>query len=317
MAVRRLAGLVAVAGILLSAPALATAQGALTPDGPATVRGNYFGPYSLEGRPPEVVVGWSATVGPGGNAGPVRLRVLRPGDRGTVVGSGPLEWLPAIPGTYRFGLNPGIPYDYRDAGLALDQQVGGHAIVERHAPQPERGRYDDPAQLYALDIFRPPLADSASDVEHSERRLGEQLLVRPTIERDLDRDRLGDETQDSGDLRLLDAWVAESRGRKMLIGARVRNVGGTVRHLPYIAGPISFFQSWGCEPPPGSAWASGAAGRCWRRALRRISRCGLPSGRAPSWSGSRSPPKGLTPIRPTTSARWRRGCGCAPSTAAG
>ena len=263
MAVHRLVGLVAVAGALGAVPA--AAQGALTPDGPATVRGNYFGPHTYEPPLNGVLVGWSVTVGPGGNAGPVRLRVLRPGDRGTVVGSGPLEWLPATPGTHRFGLNPGIPYDYRDEGLALDQQVGAHAIVERHAPQPERGRLADPAQLHALDVFRPPLAESASGVEYSERRLGEQLLVRPTIERDLDRDRLGDETQDSGDLRLRDAWVAERKGRKMLIGARVRNVGNTVRHLPHIVAPPAW-RSLRCEPPrlslnlacPGPVLAPGA-----------------------------------------------------------
>ena len=276
---------VAVAGALASVPAPAGARVPLTPDGPATVRGNHFSAHSLEGRPPEVLVGWSVTVRPGGNAGPVRLRVLRPGDRGTVVGSGPMEWLPASPDTYRFGLNPGIPYDYRDEGLSLDKQVGGHAIIETHAAQPERGPRADPAQLYALDIFRPPLVESASEVAYTERRRGDELLVRPTIERDIDRDRLGDETQDIGDLRLLEAWVAERRGRNMLIGARVRNVGSTVRHLPHIVVPPAWLSLW-CEPPrlslglvcPGPVLAPGAEAdlalrvRLWEGSeLKRVS----------------------------------------------
>ena len=248
MSVRRAVTCVAVSAVLLSVLSPWQAEGAVTPVGAATVRGHWLGAHTLEGRPPEVLVGWSVTVGPGGNAGPVRLRVLRAGDPGTVVGSGPIEWLAAAPGVYRFGVSPGIPYDYRDSGLALDQQVGGHAIVRTHAPQPQLGRFADPAQLYALDVFRPPLAAGAFGVPYSERRLGEQLLVSAAIETDLDRDRLGDKTQDRGDLQLLNASVAKRSGRKVLIVARIHNVGTTVRHMPHLlARQAPAGVGWLCE----------------------------------------------------------------------
>ena len=218
----------------------------LTPDGPATVRENWLGGITMEGRPPEVLVGWKVTVGSGGNAGPVRLRVLRPGKNGTVVGSGPVERLPSTPGTYAFGLRPGIPYDYRDAGLALDQEIGGHAIVKTHAPEPEEDAESDPARLYAVDVFRPPLPDGARRVAYTERRMGQELLVRGIVETDSDEDRLGDKTQDVGDLRLLHARVAGRRGRFLLVRARVRNVGATVRDQAFIVAPK---EAWGFSCP--------------------------------------------------------------------
>lgn len=218
----------------------------LTPDGPATIRENWLGGITLEGRPPEVLVGWKVTVGSGGNAGRVRLRVLRPGKKGTMVGSGPVEQLPSTPGTYAFGLRPGIPYDYRDVGLALDQEVGGHAIVKTHAPEPEEDAEADPARLYAIDVFRPPLPDGARGVAYTERRMGQELLVRGIIETDFDEDRLGDKTQDVGDLRLLHARVAGRRGRFLLVRARVRNVGDTVRDQAFIVPPM---EAWGFRCP--------------------------------------------------------------------
>jgi hypothetical protein len=225
----------------------------LTPAGPATIRENWFGGMTLEGRPPEVLVGWKVTVGQGGNAGPVRLRVLRPGGKGTVVDSGPLEHLSGIPGRYSFSLRPGIPYDYRDAGLALDQEVGGHAIIRTHAPQPESGREADPARTYAVDVFRPPLQDGARDVAPSERRRGQELLIRGIIETDIDEDRLGDKTQDIGDLRFLSARVAGRRGRFLVIRARVRNVGATIRDEPLIVPPRQAF-GFGCPSRRSEEW---------------------------------------------------------------
>jgi hypothetical protein len=121
-----------------------------------------------------------------------------------------------------------------DPDAVLDQQVGGHAIVRTHAAQPQLGPYADPARLYAVDVFRPPLAAGAVGVPYSERRLGEELLVRGTVERDIDRARLGDQTQDVGDLRLVNAHIARRAGRKVLIAARIRNVGSTVRQMPFL-----------------------------------------------------------------------------------
>jgi len=246
------------AGLALAAAAPAAAQDTVTPAGPATVRGHWLGAFTLELRPPEILVGWTVTVGPGSNAGPVRLRVLRPGDRGTVVGSGPVEALPATPGTYAFALPVGIPYDHRDAGLALDQEVGGHAIVSTHPPAPG---FDGLGDVRALDVFRPSLAEDAADVAFSERRPRQELLVQGTIERDLDEDLVGDLTQDVGDLRLLRAGIlardaANIAGRetnRVLIGARVLNAGSTVRHLPHIANTDEI-SGWSCA---GSGFAGG------------------------------------------------------------
>ncbi|MCA1568884.1 MAG: hypothetical protein LC798_00910 [Chloroflexi bacterium] len=255
---RLLAAAVLATGAALAAAMPAAAQDTVTPAGPATVRGNWLGAFTLELRPPEILVGWTVTVGPGGKAGPVRLRVLRPGDRGTVVGSGPVEALPATPGSYAFALPVGIPYDPRNAGLALDQEVGGHAIVRTHPPAPG---FDGLGDAHALDVFRPLLAEEAAEVAFSERRERQELLVRGTIERDLDEDLVGDVTQDVGDLRLLRASIlardtANVPGRetdRVLIAARVLNAGSTVRHLPHIAIPDEI-SGWSCA---GSAIASG------------------------------------------------------------
>ena len=249
---RRLLAAALATGAVLATARPVAAQDTVTPAGPATVRGNWLGASTLEGRPPEVLVGWTVTVGVGSNAGPVRLRVLRPG--GTVVGSGPVEALPATPGSYAFALPVGIPYDNRDAGLALDQEVGGHAIVASH---PFGGLGD----VHALDVFRPVLAEDAADVAFSERRPGQELLVRGTIERDVDGDLVGDVTQDVGDLRLLGAGIvardtADVSGRetkRVLIGARVLNAGSTVRHLPHIADWMEI-SGWSCA---GSGIANG------------------------------------------------------------
>lgn len=243
---RRHAVLLAAAAAFAGGAAAATAPAAgqpapvdaLTPEGRATVRERFFGAISLEERLPEVLVGWRVTVGPGGNAGPVRLRVLRAGDsKATVVGSGPVEQLPATPGTYSFGLRRAIPYDYRDFDLALDQEVGGHAIVKVHPREsPDAGVRYYPSP-WALDVFQPRLAEHARGAPYAERRRGHELLLRAIVETDIDEDRRGDDTQDVGDLKLLGARVAGRRGRKVVIRARVRNVGTTVRDLPGIVPP--------------------------------------------------------------------------------
>lgn len=183
---RLLATAVVATGAALVAVIPAAAQDTVTPAGPATVRSTWLGAFTLELRPPQVLVGWTVTVGSGSNAGPVRLRVLRRGDRGTVLGSGPVEALPATPGTYAFALPVGIPYEYREAGLALDQEVGGHAIVRTH---PAGGGLGD---AHAVDVFRPLLADDGADVPFAERRPRQELLVRGSIERDVDEDLVGD-----------------------------------------------------------------------------------------------------------------------------
>jgi hypothetical protein len=255
---RLLAAALFATGAALAAESAAAAQGTVTPAGPATIRGTSLGAFTLELRPPEIVVGWTVTVGAASNAGPVRLRVLRGGDRGTVVGSGPMEALPATSGTYAFSLPVGIPYDNRDADLALDQQVGGHAIVAPH--------FDGLGDVHALDVFRPPLAEDAADVAFTERRPRQELLVRGTIERDVDEDLVGDVTQDVGDLRLLSASIlaretTNALGResdRVLIAARVLNAGSTVRHRPHIAN--TEISGWSCAGSAIAGWWIRCAG---------------------------------------------------------
>src|SRR3954452_10374233 len=114
--------------VLLVLPAPAAAQ--LTPEGRATVWGRWFGASTAEGRGPEVLVGYRVIVRDGSRADNIRLRVLSGDDSATVRFNGPWERLPSERGTYEFGFQPGVRYDYREVGLALDQESGGLAIVE-------------------------------------------------------------------------------------------------------------------------------------------------------------------------------------------
>ena len=217
----------------LAAAPTAAAQEMLTPDGPATLRANWLGPSTSEGLGPNALVGWRVTVGPGGRAGRVRLRVVSGGKAVTSRLTGPFEWLPAEPGTYEFRVPPPtFHYDYRTAGLALDQEVGGHGLVEA------RPRSQNAFHLaHAMDVFRPPLAPDARDVPYSERQLDVELRLDHVVEADVDRDGFGDTSHDAGDLRLLRAIALPRRGGRLLLRARVRNAGSTVRNLAGIATP--------------------------------------------------------------------------------
>ena len=235
-------GLVALAALLAIGPAEAAAEERLTPEGPSTIRAMWLGAVTLEGRPHEIITRWSVRVGAGGQPGRVRLRVLHPGRRATVRGSGPWEWLPAEPGTYEFP-GPHVTYDYRDSGLALDQEVGEHALITFRPDDPARETMDDPGELNTLDVFRPPLAEDARDVEHTERRKGEVLRIFAKTEPDIDHDAVGDRTEDIGDLTAVSARVREWRDGSAVVAARVRNNGTTVRHLPLVR-----------QPPGAGAW---------------------------------------------------------------
>jgi hypothetical protein len=78
--------------------------------------------------------------------------------------------------------------------LELEQQVGGHVIVEREPCHPGDRMHPDPCADVQLDVER--------DGTLAESRPGERLTLRPLIEFDLDGDRVGDETEDRTDLRL-------------------------------------------------------------------------------------------------------------------
>jgi hypothetical protein len=248
--------LAAASAALVAIAAPAAAQDTATPDGPATVRGNFLGPVTMEGRPHAILVRWRVTVGPGGRAGPVRLRVLGGRENAFVRSNGPREWLPAQPGTYEFP-GTGVSYDTRNFGLALDQEVGGHVIL---STVPSDGSGDlrrDPAEREVLDVFRPPLADDAQNAPYSERVKGRRMHIAVELEPDIDDDKLGDTTQDTGDLAVLRAWLGAPRADgQVLVRARVRNVGSTVRHIQQIKHPglraFCFAPCPGTPLPPGA-----------------------------------------------------------------
>ena len=105
--------------LALAWPAAARAD--LTPDGPATLFSVYHGPRSVVGSiGGQALVGWKATVGPGGRAGTVQAMI------GTALS--PPVTLPAEPGTYTFAL----PAPHPDGELTgLVQTTGGHALLGR------------------------------------------------------------------------------------------------------------------------------------------------------------------------------------------
>jgi hypothetical protein len=178
-----------------------------------------------------VAVGWTVTVGPGGNGGPVHLQLVSGDGTGTVVASAPGVDLPAEPGIYSYAFPPGQGLRSGTgwfSGLAIAQTVGGHAILRTADIAPEQS---------AVDVFAPALADDARDVPRTERRAGQQLAVTLTTEPDLDRDGLGDKTQEGGDLRIVSARVADHLADRALVVVRVRNVGTTNRNSVTLAVP--------------------------------------------------------------------------------
>jgi hypothetical protein len=252
---------VALGGLALAVPVAAAAESVLTPAGPATLRGAWFGPVPAIGMPPQVVVGWTVTVGPGGNAGPVHLQVVDGADSGTVAAASPTVQLPAAPGTYTFALPAGQGLRSVDTttNLALAQEVGGHAILRTVDAQPENGPMADPALLSAVDLWTPALADDARDVPRTERTFGRQLAVTLVSEADVDQDGLGDKTQDVGDLRILSATIADRLADRALVAVRVRNVGSTVRHRPTLSVPgLPFMPCWAGACGTASPLAPGA-----------------------------------------------------------
>lgn len=166
-----------------------------TPDGPAALSSPWLGAVNHVGISRAVLVGWEVTVGAGGNGGPVRLIATSPEDPTYDVTVGPWVALPAQPGRYRFPA-PHVTWDAlnRTGLLELEQQVGGHVIVEREPCHPGDGMQPDPCANVQLDVER--------DGTVVESRAGERLTLRPLIEFDLDGDRVGDETEDRTDLRL-------------------------------------------------------------------------------------------------------------------
>jgi hypothetical protein len=167
----------------------------------------------------------------------VRLQAITNRVPYRVVGGGPVEQLPATPGTYTFALPAGRALrigDYRDVSLAVAQEVGRHAILVRPTPMPEYGPLADPAQLWRADVFAPALADDAQNVTPAQALAGTKLAVSMIEEADTDQDGLGDETQDVGDLKLVSARIVRRHASSVDIVARVKNVGTTVRNHVFL-----------------------------------------------------------------------------------
>lgn len=225
-----LSALVGVLGGPAAAAAAAAAPAppepnARTPEGEATLESPWRGAHTLEGRWPEVLVAWRVGVGPGGAAGPVRVRARSAIDpsRGTQVG--PWVDLPATPGAYTFPA-PHLTWDYRDGVLGLDQQVGGHAIVRAEPCQPgEDAEYVDPCRLTILEAWRPILGlEGPQGRPPDEQRRGNELAIIGLTEPDIDGDRVGDDTEDRTDLRLT-ARTGRVRGGRQRVVLTVRNAG--------------------------------------------------------------------------------------------
>jgi hypothetical protein len=181
----------AMAGACVPAAAQAANADTATPDGPATLRPIWNGPVAAICEGPRAVVAFTLRVGANSRPGRVRLRVLaRRQEAPIAVRSGAWVDLPATPGDHRFPARLHVGGCETGEEIAVDQETGGHTILYSHPPgdgDPRR----DPSRLHELDVFRPPLADGAT-APPSERRSGQQLLIRLETQADVDRDGLAD-----------------------------------------------------------------------------------------------------------------------------
>ena len=178
-----------------------------TPDGPAKLTVGY-GPYvacALWSGGPGVIVAWQIDVGDGGQSGTVRPVF------GDVLGE-PVQ-LPAQPGRYRFPA-PHLHRDLNTCGerVGLVQSTGHHAVLERDAPS-----------YQYLKVAR--------DGQPEERIDGARLTAEMVLERDDDRDLLGDLTEDRTDLRLTAKAVREADER-VRVDVTVTNAGPLAANLP-------------------------------------------------------------------------------------
>jgi hypothetical protein len=177
---------------------------------------------------------WKVTVAAGGRAGTVRGR-FKNSDTGAIVLGDPVT-LPAEPGTYTFP----APRLYGSV-IGLVQTVGGHAIVDREACQPTAPRYADPCETGWVTVARDGQAD--------ERLAGAQLTISGAYEPDVDRDLLGDISEDHTDLRLTVSPKRAANGRVMT-AVTVTNAGPLVANGPRIdAKDLPLGTWWGdCLP---------------------------------------------------------------------
>jgi hypothetical protein len=226
--------LLALSATAAAGAVLAPGAAGTTPGGPATLRGVWLGASTGIAYPPHVVVAWTIEVGPGSEAGPVRLQLVAgTGELGTLLATSPSVDLPAEPGSYTFTIPPGQGLKSPSgppATVSIAQTVGKHQITRSWMIDPRLAPEADPFYLNAVDWFFPALAAGDHDVPRFVRSAGEQLAVTVKTERDVDQDGWGDETQDVGDLRVVSARIVEHTPRAALVAVRVRNVGTTVRN---------------------------------------------------------------------------------------
>jgi hypothetical protein len=187
--------------------------------GPATYI-QVFGPATAEGWAPAVLVRWRVRVGAGGRAGEVRPQLT---NEHAHPATGRWVRLPARPGTYAFAA-PHVLWDQRSGTIRLDQRVGGHAILER---LPGRG---------SPDVLR----RGVTPVH------GRRLTITTETEPDLDRDRVGDQTEDRTDLA-----VTAARGAGGALDITVTNRGRRSADLPLlrVSGPAVAGWAPACHAP--------------------------------------------------------------------
>ncbi|WP_157592584.1 hypothetical protein [Solirubrobacter soli] len=211
-------------------PAFALAQDSetLTPTGPATLYSDWHGGQTDEGLPPAVLTAFTVTVGPGGQAGRVRLRVH---DREGTVREGAAVTLPVEPGTYTFPA-PHIAYDYRDVTLGLDQETGGHAIAAQLTCEPGEG---DICDDQSVDVYRPVLGDGVMpDRRLAEVQRGRKLTIDAVSEPDSDEDLVGDTTEDRTNLRTT-MRVEPLGGHRLRAIVSISNAGPRTADRPRLA----------------------------------------------------------------------------------
>ena len=202
-------------GIALAALGATASADTVTPDGPATLTNGYTGPDKPYAP---LLVGWRVVVAPGGNAGVVRPRVVDRANPASVVLGDPVL-LPAEPGTYTF------PAPHRAAAdvVGVDQETGGHAIVQTRPCAPERGRWGDPCQLWTVDAA--PGGQTA----------GAHLNLEGVYEEDVDGDLLGDRTEDRTDLAVGAPVTSHAPDGRLRIDIPLTNKGPLTADGPVVA----------------------------------------------------------------------------------
>ena len=197
---RAVAG-IAACGLLLSAPAGAAVVSGSNLAGTPTGSGcfDFFElgtpiscTYAIASLPPAsraasdraaiggVIVSWSAKVGAGSEAHPVRLRVIRDT---TGAGTGPVEQLPKSAGVYSFPAR--LPVATGDLiGLdSLENDLSGLPIFSSTVAASTR-------------VWEPKMLGDGEKRDPSNTFEGSELMVNATIELDADGDGYGDESQD-------------------------------------------------------------------------------------------------------------------------